>query len=172
LHLLSEYDPRGPWREIAKGITIAGLQMTWTTVDEKRQGLLPDIWELEAQVGAGPAINPGTVQAHISEVYGRGKIYDVRRLHDRSWFIHAPCAIGNIQEDEKAVTFTVDGWSDQPYYVLISGIEEEPAEVNARRTAAKSDKVSTSRPAKREFHSDYGNLVIRSEGRSEIQVRY
>jgi hypothetical protein len=172
LHLLSEYDPRGPWAKIAKGITIAGLQMTWPTADEKRKGLLPDFWDLEAQVGAGPAINPGTVQAHVSEVYGKGKIYDVKKLRHRGWFIHAPCAIGNIKQDEKAVTFTVDGWSDEPYYVLICGIEEEPAGVRACRIAEKSGKVRTYRSAKREFHGEYGNLVIRLEGRSEIQVRY
>jgi len=172
LHLLSEYDPKGPWEKIAKGITIAGLQMTWPTTDEKRQGLLPDIWDLRAQLGAGPAINPGTVQAHVPEVYGKGKIYDVKKLHDLRWFIHAPCVIGNIQEDEKAVTFTVDGWSDEPYYVLISGIEEEPAEVKARRITERSGKVRAYRSTKGDFYSEYGNLVITLEGRSEIQVRY
>ncbi|MHC4890329.1 MAG: hypothetical protein ACYTEO_12810 [Planctomycetota bacterium] len=40
LHLLSEYDAKGPWEKIAKGITTAGLQMSWPLTDEKRQGLL------------------------------------------------------------------------------------------------------------------------------------
>ncbi len=172
LHLLSEYDPKGPWEKIAKGITIAGLQMSWPTTDEKRQGLLPDFWDLEAQVGAGPAINPGTVQAHVSEAYGKGKIYDVKKLQHRGWFIHAPCVIGNIQEDEKAVTFTVDGWSDKPYYVLLSGIKEEPAEVKARRITKRSGKIRAFRSTKGEFRSEYENLVIRLDGRSEVKIRY
>ncbi|MHC4205540.1 MAG: hypothetical protein ACYSTT_12880, partial [Planctomycetota bacterium] len=90
LHLLSEYDPDGPWKQIAKGITVTGLQMTWPKTDEQRQGLLPDFFEFREQISAGPAINPGTVQAHLPELYDKGKIYDVKRLPDRGWFVHAP----------------------------------------------------------------------------------
>jgi len=74
LHLLSECDPHGPWEKIAKGITLTGLQMTWDLTDAERQGLLPDFYDLRGQVGAGPAINPGTVQAHLAELYGRDTI--------------------------------------------------------------------------------------------------
>ena len=93
LHMLSEYDREGPWKQIADGITTAGLQMTWRETDDKRPGLLPDYFDLRGQVGAGPAINPGTVQAHLPELYGIGKMYDVRRVPGRKCFIHAPCKI-------------------------------------------------------------------------------
>ncbi|MHC4570441.1 MAG: hypothetical protein ACYTE3_32425, partial [Planctomycetota bacterium] len=88
LHLLSECDPEGPWEKIAKGITVTGLQMTWPRTDVERQGLLPDFFDLRGQISQGPAINPGTVQAHLAELYGKGKIYDVKRLARRGWFIH------------------------------------------------------------------------------------
>ncbi|MCU0917244.1 MAG: hypothetical protein MUC88_22175, partial [Planctomycetes bacterium] len=65
LHLLSQYDREGPWETIATGITAAGLQMTWPVGDAKRQGLLPDVFELHAQLRDGPAINPGTTQTHV-----------------------------------------------------------------------------------------------------------
>jgi hypothetical protein len=70
LHLLSQYDKDGPWATIAKGITAAGLQLTWPATDQKRQGLLPDVFELRAQLRDGPAINPGTVEA-----WGRNPYY-------------------------------------------------------------------------------------------------
>jgi len=170
LHLLSEYDPTGPWEKIAKGITAAGLQMSWPLKDEKRQGLLPDFFDLKAQLAAGPAINPGTVQSHLAELFGKGKIYDVKKLAHCDWFIHAPCAISDIHEDENLVTFVADGWGDKPYYVLISGVEKEPTEVNQRRHVNTSDKMPVFMPAKKEFYSKYSLLVIELKEKSEIQV--
>ncbi|MBP7054021.1 MAG: hypothetical protein KBE65_23670, partial [Phycisphaerae bacterium] len=77
---LAQYDPQGPWRQIASGITATGLQMAWPVDDVDRQGLLPDYFLLEAQQREGPAINPGTTQAHVAELFDVGAIYDVRRL--------------------------------------------------------------------------------------------
>ena len=166
LHLLSECDPDGPWKKIAKGITVTGLQMSWPQTDEQRQGLLPDFFDLRAQVAAGPAINPGTVQAHLAELYGKGKIYDVKKLPRRGWFVHAPCAIRDIREREESVTLTADGWGPNQYYVLISGIETEPSEVlviAAKSRILRSDETQYDREQK--------ILLITLEGKSEIQIR-
>ena len=171
LHLLSEYDAEGQWQKIAKGITTAGLQMTWPVTDKKRQGLLPDFFDLQQQIGAGPAINPGTVQAHLAELYGKGKIYDVKKLRNRGWFIHAPCVISDIREDKRSVTFTVDGWGGKPYFVLVSGIEKEPKDVSARQVYQESSQVPPFKPAVKEFHSDHNCLVITLEEKSEIRIR-
>jgi len=170
LHLLSECDKQGPWEQIAKGITATGLQMSFPLTDDKRLGLLPDFFDLKAQISAGPAINPGTVQAHLSELYGKGKIYDVKKLHERGWFINAPCAISDIQENVDCVTFTADGWGEKSYYVLVSGVEKEPKEVSVRNVVQGSTEVSAFEPAEKKFHSEYGNLLIRLEGKSEIQI--
>jgi len=174
LHLLSEYDAKGPWEKIAKGITTAGLQMSWPMTDEKRQGLLPDLFELREQISAGPAINPGTVQAHLAELYGRGKIYDVKKLRNRGWFVHAPCVISDIREDTRAITLTMDGWGlgDKPYYVLISGIDKEPKEVGVRKVFQQSTEPPPFKPAKKEFYSEHNYLVIILEEKSEIRIRY
>ena len=171
LHMLSDYDPKGPWRKIARGITTAGMQMSWPVTDEKRQGLLPDIFELQQQISAGPAINPGTVQAHVPELYGKGKIYDMKKLRNRGWFVHAPCVISDIQEDKRSVTFTVDGWGGKPYYVLISGIDKEPKDVGVREVRGLSAKALGFKSAVKEFHSEQNYLVITSEGKSEIRIR-
>ena len=166
LHLLSECDPDGPWDKIARGITVTGLQMSWPRSDEKRQGLLPDFFDLRAQVAAGPAINPGTVQAHLGEVYGKGKIYDVKKLPSRGWFVHAPCAISNIREDQDCVTLTADGWGGKQYYFLISGIETEPSEV-----LVNPGKSRTLRSAETQYHREQKILIIALEGKSEIQIK-
>ncbi len=126
LHLLSQYDKEGPWETIAKGITATGLQMSWPAGDPKRQGLLPDVFDLKAQLRDGPAINPGTVQAHVPELFGKGTLYDVKRLPKKGWFIHAPCPIRDLHETNDSVAFTVDGWGQKPFYVLLSGVEQKP----------------------------------------------
>ncbi len=130
LHELSRHDPDGPWSQIAKGITAAGLQMTWPVTDEERQGLLPDFFHLRAQVSDGPAINPGTVQAHVPELFEKGRLYEVRKLGGWNWFIHAPCAISDISVRAGSVTFVADGWGAWPYTVLISGVTKMPAAVS------------------------------------------
>ncbi len=172
LQMLSVCDKKGPWEKIAKGITTAGLQMSWPVTDKERQGLLPDFFDLQAQIGAGPAINPGTVQAHIAELYGKGKIYDVKKLANSGWFIHAPCAISDVREDKKMSAFVADGWGDKQYYVLVSGIEREPSEVLAGGVVQESTEAPVFKSAETEFHGEYGNLVIRLQGKSEIRVRY
>jgi hypothetical protein len=171
LHLLSDYDSKGPWQKIAKGITTAGLQISWPVTDKKRQGLLPDIFNLQEQVSAGPAINPGTVQAHVPELYEKGKIYDLKKLRNRGWFIHAPCVISDIREDKRSVTFTVDGWGGKQCFVLISGIEKEPKDVSARQVYQESGQVPPFKPAVKEFHSERNCLVITLKGKSQIRIR-
>jgi len=171
LHMLSECDPKGPWGKIAKGITATGLQMSWPRSDEERQGLLPDFFDLEAQIAAGPAINPGTVQAHLAELYGRGKIYDVKRLAKRGWFVHAPCTIGDVREGRDAVTLTLDGWGDRPYYVLVCGIENEPREVMMRRLG-REKMEGAFESAETEMHSESGRLIVGLRGKSEIRITY
>jgi hypothetical protein len=170
LHLLSECDPKGPWERIAKGITSAGLQMSWPLTDEERQGLLPDFFEFREQIAAGPAINPGTVQAHLAELYGRGKIYDVKKLPGHRWFVHAPCMISDIREDGDRVTLAADGWGEKPYYVLVSGVEREPGEVLARKVAHESTEAPVFKSAEAEFHDKDSNLIIRLQGKSQIRI--
>jgi len=172
LHMLSECDKKGPWGKIAKGITATGLQMSWPVTDKERQGLLPDFFDLEGQTGAGPAINPGTVQAHIAELYDKGKIYDVKKVRGRGWFIHSPCAISDVRENNQSVMFGADSWGEKQYYVLVSGIKREPRDVLVRKVVRESTKSSAFESAEKEFHGEYGNLVITLRGKSEIRINY
>jgi hypothetical protein len=171
LHMLSEYDPGSSWQKIAKGITITGLQMTWPVTDEKRQGLLPDIFNLQEQISAGPAINPGTLQAHVPEPYENGKIYDMKKLRNRGWYVHAPCVISDIQEDKRSVTFTVDGWGGKQYYVLVSSVDKEPKDISVREVRGLSSKPLGFKSASKEFHGEHDCLIITLKGKSEIRIR-
>jgi len=170
LNLLSEYDPQGPWAAIAKGITTAGLQMSWPLSDRQRQGLLPDFFDLRAQIAAGPAINPGTVQAHLTELYGKGKLYDVKKLPNHGWFIHAPCTISNIDDGPNRVMFTADGWGRKNYYILICGIEKEPNEIRVRK-ALDAGKPLTLNAAQKQFYKEQQILIVALEGKTEIQIQ-
>jgi len=166
LHLLNQFDPDGPWEKIANGITVTGIQMSWPQTDEQRQGLLPDSFDLKAQVSQGPAINPGTVQAHLAELYGKGTIYDVKKLPRRGWFVHAPCTIRNILEDKNCVSLTVDGWDSKQCFVLISGVETEPSEILVNH-----DKADAHRSAETQYDYKLKTLLIVIEGKSEIQIK-
>ncbi len=163
LHDLADYDPDAPWEKIAKGITLSGLQMTWDTTDADRQGLLPDFYFLVEQFMDGPAINPGTVGAHVPEVFDKGTMYDLKKLPKRGWFIHAPCAISDIKETAAQATFKVDGWGDKPFYVLISGLKKGDAEIFVR--SGSGDFVRADVEATASY------AVIKVTGPSEIMIR-
>jgi len=167
LHLLSQYDKQGPWETMAKGITATGLQMTWPTGDQKRQGLLPDVFDLQAQLRDGPAINPGTVQAHVPELFGKGTLYEVKKLATKNWFLHAPCAIHDVRETPDSLTFTADGWDKKAFYVLLSGVERPPADFTIRplARAAQSQPNTDVRPQQH-------LLVLTLHEPSEVQLRF
>jgi hypothetical protein len=172
LHLLSQYDKDGPWETIAKGITATGLQMTWPAGDAKRQGLLPDVFDLPAQFRDGPAINPGTVQAHVPELFGKGTLYDVKKLTTKGWFIHAPCAIRGVRETQDSVTFTVDGWGKNPYYVLLSGMEQKPAGATVRAIIETTRTRSPDNRADIDYRPPQRLLVVTLVGASEATLRF
>jgi hypothetical protein len=171
LHLLAEYDRAGPWQRLANGITAAGLQMCWSRQDRERQGLLPDFFDLNVQVGAGPAINPGTVQAHVPELYELGTLYDVKKLPPSGWFIHAPCLVHGISETNDEVVFTGDGWGDKECSLLVSGVENEPDEVCLRKTGKRSPARSDWRVAQKTFYESSKLLVITFQGPSQVRIR-
>lgn len=166
LQQLGQYDSSGPWRMLAKAITATGLQMTWPQSDQKRQGLLPDFFHLRAQISDGPAINPGTVQAHLPELFGQGRLYDVRRTDGRNWFVHAPCEIDELRQSNDVVSFAVAGWGDAVFAVLISGVQDEPSGVMIRKPGGDTVEATT------HFSREQKLLTLTLSGPSEIQLRW
>ncbi len=173
LRQLSEYDPQGPWRQIASGITATGLQMAWPVDDVDRQGLLPDYFVPEAQQREGPAINPGTTQAHVPELFDAGAIYDVRRVPLAGCFIHAPCKIRQIVEEDGLISFVLDGWgarqSARAYYVLVSGWSRGRPNLTLCGPADQTD-TSEMAPASTEYVRGSRLLIIEAAGPARVRI--
>jgi hypothetical protein len=174
LHLLHQYEPEGPWLQIAKGVTASGLQMAWPLDDPERLGLLPDFIWLKSQNRDGPAINPGTTQAHVPELFDVGKIYDLRRLPIHDCFIHAPCAIRDVVEDNDGVVFTVDGWGaalgPRPYSILVSGWKGPTPYVLVWPLGQGLDIEPERSPVYRAFTAGAELLIIDVSGPAGIQI--
>lgn len=71
LYQLNALAPDPIWKKLADGITLAGMQHTWplTPEPDERAGLLPDYVELIPQLRDGPAINPGTLQINVPQLF-------------------------------------------------------------------------------------------------------
>lgn len=82
LYLLNEMAPDPVFRELADGITLAGMQHTWPLGDSEKAGLLPDYIELTPQLRDGPAINPGTLQINIPHLFNKQPFYSIRVLKE------------------------------------------------------------------------------------------
>lgn len=127
------------WRTLARGITVTGLQMCFPVGDPQgRGGLLPDYFLLRAQVGEGPAINPGTLQANLAEAYGKTPLVTVTRLSNGS-LVHAPGEVRQEASPDGALRLAVTAWPEDDYRVLITRVERPPAAVtwNGAPTAAR-----------------------------------
>ena len=107
----------------------------------------------------------------MPELYGKGKLYDVKKLPNRNWFVHAPCLISNIRDDEDYAALTVDGWGDKRYHVLFSGVEKEPGEIRIRKAIRDSNNPAAFKSAEEKFLREYKLLLVTLEGNSEIQIR-
>ena len=159
LHLLSRYDTPARGRQLARGITIAGLQMTWPTDDTERQGLLPDFFHLHRQVSDGPAINPGTVSAHLPEAFGQGSLHGFHRF-DNGGSSTPPARSPRSAETGGTLRFSPAGWGDRPYHIMLAGVTEAPRRVTAAGKPVESSHVP-----------DQKLLVVRLEGAAELEIQ-
>lgn len=170
IHRLAPYDPDAPWGRIARGITATGLQMTFPLDDEERRGLLPDFYHLRGQFGDGPAINPGTVQATVPELFGLPSLLSFRRIPEAGWFLSAPCGVEDLGVADGVVRFRLVGWQDQDYSILLSRVAEAPASVDVR--ARESAGAGEIQDAAFEYHQDEGWLIIPVSGEAEIRIAF
>ena len=122
LYRLARLDPSGPWRKLAEGITISGMQQSWGADEPELAGLLPDSFEPRAQSRNAVAINPGTVQANAFQMFDGQPIYDRAVLRQFGVSAHAPGAVRVLKDEPTAAEVEVVGWPDKPYWVLLSGV--------------------------------------------------
>jgi hypothetical protein len=162
LYQLLPHDPVGPWKKLAEGITVAGIQHTWTQSDKERQGLLPDYYLLREQISAGPAINPGTLQVNAVRLFNKPALYDFQALRQNNLLVHAPGAISDIRDSARGARFKVSGWPQKPYFVLINGLKAAPQiRINGKVIAL---------TAPHQFHVEKGRLILQLQGTSLVEI--
>jgi hypothetical protein len=160
LNRLAHSDPKGPWRRLADGIALSGVQQSFPLSEKDRQGLLPDSFNLLGQVRNDPSINPATLLPVAIPAYGRPTPYTMLSLRKAGVFLQAPCKVSGVTESPSRAAFTVEGWPEGEYWVLLSGLAAGP-------------KVTVNGvPAAVDFRRDAGCglLAVRIRGRAQIVV--
>jgi len=164
LYRLIRHDPEdaATWKRIADGIAASGIQQSFPAAQRDLQGLLPDSFNIRPQTRNGVAINPGTVQANAIRLLGGPEIYDFNAFRQAGLLVHAPGAIEDARDSTDRVTFSVRGWTGQPYYVLVAGCKAPP------RVRIDGRPVTLADP--HQYMADVGRLILRVEGTPRIEI--
>jgi len=163
IYRLAEHDGTGPWRQLADGITAVGIAHTVRQKTPDLQGLLPDYFLLRPQLSSGPAINPGTVQVNAVRLFQKPVLYDFLSARECCLLVHAPGAIEQVRQSTTGLSFSVNGWPQQPYFVLITGLRSVPQVLINDRIVPLS--------APHQFIEDRGRLILQVSGRTRIEVK-
>lgn len=163
LYQLVRDDPRGPWKRLADGITLSGIEQSWPASDVEHQGLLPDSFVLRTQHRNGPAINPATVQACAVRFFGQAPVYDFWCARNSGLRVHAPGAIQGQEDRKDRVRFQVSSWVRHPYYVLINGLSKKPAlRLNGKAAECAEPNL---------FEEKAGRLILKLEGQAQVELQ-
>ena len=193
LYRFLKYDTTGPWKQIADGITVSGIQQTWPRgLDTSRQGLLPDSFALRSQLRNDPAINPATLLTEALRHYGRPLLYDFRAFRKAGVFVHAPGEIDNARENglpvrdapepaglkasvfrpvslpgntpTQKISFVAHSWSSELSYVLVSGLKAAPhVRINRQEMPL---------TARNSFSGETGRLIVQIRGTTHIEIEF
>ena len=121
-----------PWQTLARGITRAGLQMTFPVDDTAdRGGLLPDYWLFGSGRGDGPAINPGTVQATLAEAFEATPLVTATRItrspsDAAGHVLHLPGAVRSVTSTAATTTVEVTLWPEKPCRLILTRVARLP----------------------------------------------
>ncbi len=137
LHDLARVSPEASdtWRTLARGITRAGLQMTFPIDDAAdRGGLLPDYWLFGSSRGDGPAINPATVQATLAEAYEATPLVTATRItrsapDSAGHVLHLPGAVRRATSTATTTTVEVTLWPEEPCRLILTRVARLPQAV-------------------------------------------
>ena len=161
LYDLAYWDANGPWKKLADGIVVSGLQQTWPRgSDPKRQGLLPDSFNLPGQIRNDVAINPATLQVPYSRYIGR-PIYGNLRVAPPGPYIHAPGIIRPQTFLGPGLRFRIDSWTKEEYSILVSALFTPPLTVRVNN-----------RPVDAPYRVRDGWLIIPARGVANVEVNY
>ena len=161
LYRLVRHDPKGPWKQLADGITLSGIQQSWPPEDRDQQGLLPDSFVLRPQTRNGPAINPATVEACATHLFNR-PAYDFWSFRKNGLCVHAPGEIKLAKESAGRASFEVESWVKAPYYVLVNGLAKKP------RVALNAQPMDLS--GGNQFLEKEGWLILELKGKARVEI--
>ena len=161
INRFEKYDPAGPWRQLADGITASGIQQSWPLEDSERVGLLPDSYQLRPQVRSGPAINPGTVQSTTVRYYRQPAAYDFHAFPWHGLLVHAAGELGAITETSGGVEFIVTNWSSAPASLMVTGFTDH-------RVLLDGQQIQVVAP--HQYQPSSGRLVLRLQGTVRVQI--
>ena len=162
LYALARHDAAGLWKQVADGITIAGIQHTWPASDRARVGLLPDFFLLLDQQRDGPAINPLTVGANAARFYGGPPLDDFRCAGGPRWLVHTPGSIDLVREDAKSAELRTAPWPADGAFVLVGGL--------AADDTVSLDGRPVSRNPPNEWDPARGLLALRVAGAATLRI--
>ncbi|MBK9138799.1 MAG: hypothetical protein IPM17_08570 [Verrucomicrobia bacterium] len=163
LYRLARHDQTGPWRQVADGIAISGIQQTYPATDAEYLGLLPDSYNLRPQSRNGPNINPATVLAPAARWLGQ-PVYDHRAFLRHGLIVHAPGVVDEVQERADGVAFRVRGWPSEPYEILVVGLSQRPeVRLNGAPLYLSPPHV---------FQAAEGRLILRLQGNATVDIRH
>lgn len=118
---LSAHDRAPLWKQLAEGICASGVQQSFPTgSDPLRQGLLPDSFNLVAQLRNDPVINPLTLL--VPWLRSQGKPLYTRAMLAPGVLVHAPGRVTLKPPKQVSITGCIKG----SYSVLVTGLSQEP----------------------------------------------
>jgi hypothetical protein len=164
LYQLGQQDAAGLWNRIADGITVSGIQQSWSQDSPRLQGLLPDSFALREQKRNGPAINPATVEACAVRYFGLVPVYQFHCFRASGLMVHAPGKISNPQESKGDVSFEIKSWVDHPYFLMVNGLMRKP------RLKLNGQAVECAPP--HEFSEKTGRLILQLEGGPLVDLEF
>jgi hypothetical protein len=134
LRELQKHDPSGPWKTIADGIVLSAIQQLYPS-DHLYHGLLPDSFELTAQVRNPSDINPASLQPLALPLLGALPSYQCEVLPATGIIAHFPGSIAILRDNSNSITLETRSnlpaslllnRCRKPSTILIDG-EEPPA---------------------------------------------
>ena len=160
LQLLARYDSIGPWKQLADGIVISGLQQTYQ--NGPHRGLLPDSFNLLGQSRNPADINPGTLQIPAMQTVLGWKSYDVRKILESGWTVIAPAEVVVVDALPTRARCEIRGWAKDPYFVVVHGLKNRP---KVETTTTPSQPLQVDR-----FEESTGTLILQVQGKATITL--
>jgi hypothetical protein len=163
LYRLAEHET-WPWRQVADGIALSGVQQVFPLSEPDHAGLLPDSFVLASQHRNPPDINPATLGMSAVRLYTGNCIDDFRGIPNNGVLIHAPGRITLGKCDEHRAVLVIDAWPNQPCFALINRL---PA---ASKVVVNGHRIELTSP--NSFDAARGQLMLQIKGKTSVRLTF